>query len=585
MPPTTKLQSFLSTDKPTTETTRSMEQDECSFYSTHSQEQPSYQQHPSTYHQNHVIDTLEEDPEQSVTAAEPIEDDEDHILHDSTIPTIRLSSLGTALLDDAQQVQNEFGKGGGVSLSSNDDDDDDDGQEDSYDSHSQEEDDGDDDEDVEEGFGNPKKERLDTDRTSTTGSEEMTMTMMDDTNGNSPLSQSLPEQSQAETFVSRRQRTVSEDGIIAEFDPDEGPYNSTSNNSPTNDPNNPATDNDNQNNHNDHNHNHDMDHIHNGVKIVAEAIEIDASFRSDVHDLELGDEEPFPYPGASRFGSGARARALEESNSRRSALRFLTSHAGQYGRPELISATVIKSSVTEPVGLNLMRDETLVYSISDEDGSLLKDSPFRPGDRVLSINGRRTESMDSAEAAVLLREATGFVHIVVHNAGGDPTLVETMITKANKNQRSGMGLKSTGDRDLRVSSINENGLFAQSLLNVGDRILSINDVDVTEVDARVACDIIKNSPDHVTVVARTRHTAGVVVAEVSARGLHACSEPVLTSIAENTSSRNRNEIEAVDDTCAMNKRQREQLVIGACVALVLFIIMMSVFGRGIEFVR
>jgi len=26
-------------------------------------------------------------------------------------------------------------------------------------------------------------------------------------------------------------------------------------------------------------------------------------------------------------------------------------------------------------------------------------------------------------------------------------------------------------------------------------------------------------------------------------------------------------------------------VIGACVALVLFIIMMSVFGRGIEFVR
>ena len=157
-------------------------------------------------------------------------------------------------------------------------------------------------------------------------------------------------------------------------------------------------------------------------------------------------------------------------------------------------------------------------------------------------------------------------------------MVETMITKANKNQRSGMGLKSTGERDLRVSSINENGLFAHSLLNVGDRILAINNVDCTEMDARVACDIIRNAPSKVTVVARVRHTHGLVVAEVSNQGLDA-TENFLASVPEATTARVPGEIHAVDDTCSMNLSQRQRMLLKAFIGALLVAMTVVVLVR------
>ena len=494
---------------------------------------------------------LQEEGESSVTAAEPIDDDQHCVWDDSRIPTIRLSSLGGSLEEDFEAVQAEYH--GNKSGSS--------GDEEMGDAH-----DHDGEADMSERYYDAEEEmtmtatslvaapksaaacalREDEDSTSAPSSEEM-----------------LVDQSLLLPSKPGRQRLVSEDGVIAEFDIDGGSLSHRAARGEGSAENDTSDD---------------------EVRVVAEAIEIDASFRS-VGDLELGDEEPLPYSGRRSSFSSLRARALGHSSAsggggggRSSGI--LRSATGQYARPELISATVIKNSPMEQIGISLLRDETAVYSISREEESLLKDCPFQAGDKILSINNKRTEHMDSAEAARVLREVTGFITIVVHNPPGDPCLIETMITKANKNQRSGMGLKSTGERDLRVSSINENGLFAQSLLNVGDRILSINNCDVTEVDARVACDIIKNAPNHVTVVARSRHTHGVVVAEVSSRGLNnASSDNVLTSVPEGTTLR-RHEIEAVDDTCSMGRRQREQLIIGACIGIIIVAVMVGVFGSG-----
>lgn len=473
----------------------------------------------------------------SVTAAEPWvdDDDDDDAIHleDPHIPTIRLSSLGTALEKDFATVQNELGN----SIST-----------DGFSGEGFSDELTTDHMDVEKGnymlrknnsLATKVKEMSDSNPVTPSASEEEEVVLVED--------HQTPLQPQ-------RQRLVSGDGVIAEFDIN--PHASHSNDSDADD-------------------------------VVAEAIEIDASDRDaslrSMDDLELGDEEPLPYPGRRSASSRASGRPSSDMYNGNSATLF-GSAVGVYGRAELLSATVIKNSPTEQVGINLLRDDTVVYSIErgeeDEGNSLLQHCPFQAGDRILSINNKRTQHMDSTEAARILREASGFVTIVCHNAGGDPCLIETMITKANKNQRSGMGLKSTGSRDLRVSSVNENGLFAQSLLNVGDRILTINEVDVTEVDARVACDIIKSSPDRVTVVARQSHTTAVVVAEVSTRGLRSSDNgQVLEVVQESGSSNDPNEIEAVDDTFQLTKNQREQLMIALCITLLLVGIMAGVFGR------
>lgn len=454
----------------------------------------------------------------SVTAAEPMEDDHESI-HDEGIPTIRLSSLGMAMESDIQKVRDELGKT--ISTSRDDDDED---------------------EDEEEHHELPKDHEFD-------AAEQYDHFDHQKFNRDSSDSSSLKPQ---------RQRLVSEEGVIAEFDLDAKP-----------------------------------DENNEDVQIVADPIHVcgpgDESFRSTGCDLEMGDVDPLPYGSSSLHpGEALSPGAIPASDA-------IIQFAGH--RAALVSATIIKPNEADNIGIRLKDDEPIIYSIDfehdedenenadtreDEDGGegntppgnrIWIDCPFRPGDHVLSINSRRTENMEPGEAQRLLRESTGFVTIVVHNQGGHPCLIETLITKQYKNQRSGMGLKSTGDRDLRVSSINENGLFAHSLLNGGDRILSINDVDVTEVDARVACDIIKNSSLHVRVVARTRHTTGVVVAEVSTRGSSTFGS-VRATAAE------PNEIEAVDDTCRILMKQREQWMVGVClICLIIAVVLGVTYGK------
>lgn len=485
----------------------------------------------------------------SVTAAEPIDDDEDSQLHDSQIPTIRLSSLGGTLEKDFDKVRAELDI-----LPS-----------DSY--------------DEEEGSGalshfsdenirhmHSSSNSVEKGRCLISHAPTKVQEVSDSRSG--PVSPQESEEFAVEHTLQtplprpEMRRMISSDGVVAEFDLNGGDVGVPSDESNAPD------------------------------DVMAQAVEIDASFRSmsmrSMEDLELGDEEPLPYPGRRQSSSRSGSRVNSEPCNRAGSGTLLGSAIGTHARAELLSATVIKNSPTEQIGINLLRDETVVYSISrgeeDEGSSLLRNCPFQAGDRLLSVNNKRTQHMDSSEVARMLREASGFITIVVHNPGGDPCLHETMITKANRNQRSGMGLKSTGARDLRVSSINENGLFAQSLLNVGDRILSINEVDVTEVDARVACDIIKNAPDRVTVVARTAHTTGVVVAEVSTRGLRSSfSEHMLTAVPESGSATNSgDEIEAVDDAFQMTRQQREQLFMGLCLILIVVAIMAGIFGRNSE---
>ena len=86
-----------------------------------------------------------------------------------------------------------------------------------------------------------------------------------------------------------------------------------------------------------------------------------------------------------------------------------------------------------------------------------------------------------------------------------------MITKPTPDSRVGIGIQII-DGHLSVSSIDPDGLFAEGILNIGDKIVSIGDIPCSCMDSTSAIELIRNEKSTVTIVAWTEAEAGLVVA-------------------------------------------------------------------------
>lgn len=187
-------------------------------------------------------------------------------------------------------------------------------------------------------------------------------------------------------------------------------------------------------------------------------------------------------------------------------------------RAEFCSATIIKPTKRTELGLSLSDlvegGSGLCISGIKKNGFLFESgAPFEVGDRVLSINNHSCDRMDHKRAAKLLREAPGSVSIVVQNIGGDPLMVECMITKPSPGHRTGIGFTSSEEPpQVNVSTIFLNGLFADSLLTEGDEVVSVNSIPCRELDSSAVADIIISASKYVTIVAKKFEGNGVVVA-------------------------------------------------------------------------
>ena len=99
--------------------------------------------------------------------------------------------------------------------------------------------------------------------------------------------------------------------------------------------------------------------------------------------------------------------------------------------------------------------------------------------------------------------------VVVERPDGDPKYVESMIMKASPSSKTGLGVTRT--IPLSVSSIQQQSLFASSLLSPMDRILSINGNDCTRLNPSEAASLITDAPSTVTIVAKKGfHNAAIV---------------------------------------------------------------------------
>lgn len=183
-------------------------------------------------------------------------------------------------------------------------------------------------------------------------------------------------------------------------------------------------------------------------------------------------------------------------------------------RAEFLSANVIRESRQTPMGLDLFTKDGEVLISKIEPGTLAENTPFCVGDRLLSVNNKRCYIMDGKEVMEFIDNLIGNVTIVVHNQGGDPNSVESMVTRPGKH-KCGLAMKSAGRRNLRITKIEKQGLFFESLLNVGDPIVSINGEDCTACDAYDAGEMIDRAGEFITVKARTLFETGVVVAAFS----------------------------------------------------------------------
>jgi hypothetical protein len=185
-------------------------------------------------------------------------------------------------------------------------------------------------------------------------------------------------------------------------------------------------------------------------------------------------------------------------------------------RAAFISVTVVKDSQEARLGIALREvDGTLeIFSISD--GGLLSDSPLEAGDRLLSINNFRCGIWDPHKAIQRLKDITGTLTIIAENKQGDPNLVASMVSKRTLDTTVGIGFMKV-NHTLSVGSINPDGLFANSVLNIGDRILSINNAACSHLEPENAVLVVQNADSHVTFVALREYKRGVVVSRHSFR--------------------------------------------------------------------
>ena len=179
------------------------------------------------------------------------------------------------------------------------------------------------------------------------------------------------------------------------------------------------------------------------------------------------------------------------------------------------NVTVVKDSTDTDLGIDVYQDEeTADMKIARiEAEGVLHESPLRVGDKIVSINSKSCFEMNAQTANNLLRQLVGPVTIVaLSGEGAENNLVETMVQKPSVSSKVGIHLRRNTRGSLEVAAIPSDGLLRQSLLNEGDRLLSINGTPCERLEASEATRLILSSPKVVVLLTEMQHSTGVVLA-------------------------------------------------------------------------
>jgi hypothetical protein len=187
----------------------------------------------------------------------------------------------------------------------------------------------------------------------------------------------------------------------------------------------------------------------------------------------------------------------------------------QVSRPALISVGILKPSPDIKLGVSFRSifGELKIGNIAPT--SPLANTPMRPGDRLISLDHHRnTNHWTAVQAANYVRTAEGLICFVVRTRNGDSNVAEAAVYKSSVEEKVGISFRNENGR-LRVSKINRSGLLGEmSVLNPGDFVETINYMDVNEIDAALALQIVRSSLGLVTFRVKNNDTTEVSLRDV-----------------------------------------------------------------------
>ena len=153
---------------------------------------------------------------------------------------------------------------------------------------------------------------------------------------------------------------------------------------------------------------------------------------------------------------------------------------------------------------------------------ILWNSPLREGFDVMAIDGKVCTSWTKTEATNYLLSRYTDITIVARNFSGTPSYVIAQAPKPSPRAKAGLTFRTYSNRPntLSIGNVSPTGIFAGSILNEKDDVLSINGVPCRSLSASDACALVEHATDTVTVVARTNSNTGVVLAKLGPGETH-----------------------------------------------------------------
>jgi C-terminal processing protease CtpA/Prc len=191
----------------------------------------------------------------------------------------------------------------------------------------------------------------------------------------------------------------------------------------------------------------------------------------------------------------------------------LSEDPDEHIEPTFISVMAHKATPETKLGISLVKFDGVVYIARLTEGGLLAtSSPLKEGMQLMSVDSHRAQGWTVNEALTYLRHAVGSIHILAHNPHGHARYVQAMVYKSKSDNAVGVSFKGSAGRQLKVCTVRADGLFAHSALNVGDSVVSINNIPCRHNLPREAVEIVRGSMEQVTILAKKKSSSGVVVA-------------------------------------------------------------------------
>jgi len=174
--------------------------------------------------------------------------------------------------------------------------------------------------------------------------------------------------------------------------------------------------------------------------------------------------------------------------------------------PGYVSASVMKPSRDCKLGIGVIEREGQIYITSIAPDGLFGGSDLVEGYRVVTVNRQPLAGLSSMDAVARFKGAPSALTVLAE----DPGYITVTVTKDTPGAKCGINVKNV-DGTILVTNINPTGLFADTELKAGMKIVRVNKKEAAGLATTDAMKLFKQAKGEVTVTAEYVGYVGVTV--------------------------------------------------------------------------